>query len=270
MKIISIDVGIKNLSYCLFDTDIVNINKRSGILKWDNIDLSTSEPSQCAINLCNKPAKYKKNNCQFCVSHAKKQTYSKIPKQLLPKNLKKLSLLDLNKLLDKYLPNSQSNMKKTEIWLTLAEYVNEKCFEDIISNDATKLSIVTIGRNIVEKLDLILKDEIEHIQLCIIENQIGPLAVKMKTIQGMLSQYFIMRNTNIQIDFVNASNKLKEFVKEKTDYKERKKLGVLHCFNLIEESWKPFFSSHAKKDDLSDCYLQGLWYIKNNINTINN
>ena len=105
----------------------------------------------------------------------------------------------------------------------------------------------------------------------------------MKTIQGMLSQYFIMKNNNISIDFISATNKLKDFIalekekekekdkKEKMDYKERKKMGIQICSNFVTNdaqfsNWNTFFSKHQKKDDLSDCFLQGMWYIKHNKN----
>jgi hypothetical protein len=93
----------------------------------------------------------------------------------------------------------------------------------------------------------------------------------MKTIQGMISQYFIMKNNNIQIEFISASNKLKDFLpkekEEKLDYKERKKLGIQTCLEIITtdcrfKEWTTFFNKHAKKDDLSDCFLQGMWFIK--------
>ena len=87
----------------------------------------------------------------------------------------------------------------------------------------------------------------------------------------MLSQYFIMRNNNINIEFVSASNKLKDFLpEEKVDYKQRKKLGIQTCLGIINndfrfKEWETFIIKHTKKDDLSECFLQGLWYIKNKI-----
>ena len=98
----------------------------------------------------------------------------------------------------------------------------------------------------------------------------------MKTIQGMISQYFIMKNNNIQIEFISASNKLKDFLPkkeekeekvEKLDYKQRKKLGIQTCLEIITtdcrfKEWATFFNKHTKKDDLSDCFLQGMWFIK--------
>jgi hypothetical protein len=93
----------------------------------------------------------------------------------------------------------------------------------------------------------------------------------MKTIQGMISQYFIMRNHNIKIEFISASNKLKDFLPaEKIDYKQRKQLGIKTCLELIcsdfrFKEWEDVFKKHNKKDDLSDCFLQGMWYIKNKL-----
>jgi hypothetical protein len=97
----------------------------------------------------------------------------------------------------------------------------------------------------------------------------------------MLAQFFIMKNNNISIDFISASNKLKDFMPlaldkdkdkgtDKMDYKQRKKLGIQICSNFVDtdqqfNQWAPFFSKHQKKDDLSDCFLQGMWYIKHKI-----
>ena len=137
--------------------------------------------------------------------------------------------------------------------------------------------MVTIGRNIEHKFGEILGEHLPTIGTIIIENQIGPIANKMKTIQGMLAQYFIMKNNNISIDFISATNKLKDFMptatsdkSEKMDYKQRKKLGIQTCCNFVDtdhrfQLWATFLHKHQKKDDLSDCFLQGMWYIKHKI-----
>jgi hypothetical protein len=61
---------------------------------------------------------------------------------------------------------------------------------------------------------------------------------------------------------------LEQFKKEKTgklSYNERKKLSIL-CTSEILNSKNmtnnlDFFNKHNKKDDLSDCLLQGLYYL---------
>jgi hypothetical protein len=89
----------------------------------------------------------------------------------------------------------------------------------------------------------------------------------MKTIQGMIVQYFIMSNLNVSnIEFISAANKLKDCdAKDKEKYSDRKKLGIAKCLGILTDDFRfhehlGYFNSHKKKDDLSDAFLQGMWY----------
>ena len=113
----------------------------------------------------------------------------------------------------------------------------------------------------------------------IIENQISPIANRMKTIQGMIAQYFIMKNSQQEIEFVSSVNKLKGFFEKdqsknekKMTYNERKKKGVELTLAILKDEkhaylqrWVSGFESSRKKDDLADSFLQGWWYIHNNL-----
>ena len=57
-------------------------------------------------------------------------------------------------------------------------------------------------------------------------------------------------------------NKLKEFGLGKLTYSERKKKSVEITKDLISEDNIKIFDKSKKKDDLADCFLQGLWYLK--------
>ena len=281
MKILSIDVGIKNLSFCLFDTETVtstdNIDNTNylKIIKWDNIDLSEKVDTKCMEidknGLCDKQAKFNKDGKCYCLKHSKKQKYLRPISELKLPYLNRQKIQGLIDIAEKYKIKYENPPKKGNLLNLLTEFVNANCYTEIEKNNATKIDLVTIGRNIQYKFDEILCDHLDSISKIIIENQIGPIANKMKTIQGMLSQYFIMRNNNIQIEFISASNKLKDFLQnEKTDYKERKKLGVKICLETITtdfrfKEWEIFFNKHNKKDDLSDAFLQGMWYIKHKV-----
>jgi hypothetical protein len=106
------------------------------------------------------------------------------------------------------------------------------------------------------------------IDYVIIENQISPIANRMKTIQGMIAQYFIMSDVAVdKIEFVAASNKLKDCdEKDKSSYKARKQLGIKKCLEYLTTNNGfttkiEYFDKHKKQDDLADSFLQGMWFI---------
>ena len=76
----------------------------------------------------------------------------------------------------------------------------------------------------------------------------------------MITQYFVKTVPNIH--YISSSNKLKH-VKVKMTYQERKKEGIKQCQETIPQKWYDFFINSDKKDDLADCYLQGIWFITN-------
>jgi hypothetical protein len=108
----------------------------------------------------------------------------------------------------------------------------------------------------------------------IIENQISPIANRMKTVQGMLAQYFIMRVPGCQIEFISSANKLKAFIPKKEQeeksgvYSQHKRDGVYYTSQVLQQNafiscWQEHVNSSKKKDDLADAFLQGIWYLSN-------
>ena len=278
MTILSIDVGIKNLAFCLFGKSDNNTGFQ--IIKWDIINIGeNSEEIKCCeidkLKECNKPAKFLKNGKCYCLKHSKKQPYQVLSADLKPAFLNKQKIKNLYELAEKYNINYEEPIKKTDLINLINNYVFEKCFEPInkTNTNSSKIDLITIGRNIKTKLDVILKNEIDTITHVVIENQISPIANRMKTIQGMIAQYFIMQNNHISIEFVSASNKLKEFktdCKNSYSYSDRKKQGIIKCSELITtnsnyNSWEKFYKDHKKKDDLADSFLQGIWFINNRL-----
>jgi len=267
MLILSIDVGIKNLAYCILET---NSGQSFSIVKWDVINLCQEDPICGAIvkqSICNKKASYKKQYLCFCKTHAKKSIYHLPEKSTSGQSLRKLSI---DKLTDIAQINNidVSGIKhtKTAFLSTILPAMKEMTLERIKKTSASGMGLVHIGIAIESELDKHIP--LGGIQQIIIENQLSPLASRMKTIQGMLAQYFIMRGQK-NIVFVSATNKLRAFMKnctKKPTYAERKTLGIQYTNAILSSQplnnrWCSFVGSHKKKDDLADAFLQGLWYL---------
>lgn len=324
MRIISIDVGIKNLALCCFE-------KKEGeeffrILQWDVLNIGEKELSICQYiekekekkskktnnknkkveddfmdgSICGKPAKFIKKNKCYCLKHAKKTDFLIPTNELKSSFINKQKIQKLFEMADKYHLKYDNKTKKTDLIHLLNDYVENICLETIHSVNASKVDIITIGQNIQTKLDAFFyKNEILEpfiIDHVIIENQISPIANRMKTIQGMISQYFIMKGNVYDIDFISSSNKLKVTIQdnnkqkdnekdnnqkekekekkiqgEKMDYKDRKKAGIEKCIEILNQNSffqenLEHFQKHKKKDDLADCFLQGYWYISEKLN----
>jgi len=294
MKILSIDVGIKNLAFCLFDKpEDLNHFK---VTKWDIINISEQEDNLlCGFVekniICNKPAKFKKNEQCFCLKHSKKQKLQIPTSQQKSGFINKQKIQKLCEIAKNHGIKHEQKIKKNELIQLINEYIHQNYFENIESKKADKIDLFNIGLNIKTKFNKLFEAE-GKIDYVIIENQISPIATRMKTIQGMIVQYFIMSNIEVDhIDFISAANKLKDFktnankVKidtqnniqndvdlekttksEKTKYSDRKKMGITKCLEIITNDFRfnehvDYFSKHKKKDDLSDSFLQGLWFI---------
>ena len=303
VRILSIDVGMKNLAYCLFECDPLKLGAGEiktpdhmmqlvNIVAWDTVNLCDANDSVsekpaaplCSINGCKFAAKFAHSSStehhNYCTRHANASGY-KMP---LPapmgsaKSLKKMTLNELKAFSGEYLSSSiPDNCEKSKMKMLLhlnasiaAEYLVAVTTKPKVVS-AASVGLITIGRNMHQRFDA-LPHLASGIDVVIIENQLSTLATRMKTLQGMITQYFIMRGVP-DIRFISATNKLKLFSEEgggdkegKDDYADRKKRSIEITRALINNAaHMPMmamqFVEHKKKDDLADCFLQGLWWL---------
>lgn len=224
MKVLSFDVGIKNLAFCL-------LNKNNYVIEdWGILNICIDPQCEHTHHdkRCDKSAIYDCNGFKVCNSHYKIKKYS-------DKKWKKIP----------------------------------KC----------KNSVLEIGKKMNQLLEE--KEEFLNVDVVIIENQPALKNPTMKTIQMLLYSFFLIKGVVIinkplnNIEMINARNKLKAYKGEEikcdiTDkYKKTKFLGIEYCKKMIYENthidqkWKDLFDQSKKKDDLSDAYLQGIYYLGN-------
>jgi hypothetical protein len=300
-KLISFDIGIRNLAYCIFDLSNISI------LDWNVIDLSLTQTetdikkdiinNKCTClkkgkkeEKCLKKANYTntgENSLFFCTKHANVSEYILPSKEFERNYLKKQSMNFLLEFQNKWKIEDTGD-KKGEKIERLMKWVKSNVLIKINQDESKSkksMDFIQIGRNMVEHLS---KIDLEDIHYVIIENQISPIANKMRTIQGMLAQMFIINKIHT-IEFISSSNKLREYLGEKKkkemdinlneekivnpDYKQHKKDGIIYSNEWLESSyfshWKPFFNDFPKKqDDLADAFLQGIWYIRNKLGIV--
>jgi hypothetical protein len=269
MKVLSIDIGIKNLAFCLFEKNQDSQNFK--VIKWDVVNISEQETHFCCFvdksEACLKPAKFKKDDACFCLKHSKKQQLQIPTTEQKASFINKQKVQKLFEIADNHNIKYDSKIKKSDLIKLINDHVNNNYFETIESKNAADVDLFNIGINIKNKFNSLFEAEGE-IDYVIIENQISPIATRMKTIQGMIVQYFIMSKLLVgNIQFISASNKLKDCdAKEKKTYGDRKKLGIAKCLGILSEDFRfsehlTFFNSHKKRDDLSDAFLQGIWFL---------
>jgi hypothetical protein len=134
---------------------------------------------------------------------------------------------------------------------------------ELCQTNCNEINMIHLGKNLYELFNSHISSY--HFDKVIIENQIGQNAIRMKTLQGMITMYFI-QNKHENIYHWNACHKLKHYdIPKKTTYAERKKLSIEITRNLLKENYQDYldyFNEHKKKDDLADCFLQLLDVLK--------
>ena len=275
MKILSIDVEIKNLALCILETTDIGFR----IKFWDVINLCEEKQKLCECSTknkkdfikCTKEAKYCKNNRFYCKVHASKSEF-KLPTSELNK-YKRLKIDELCKIVSDYDISITGQNTKSNLLKHIENFIEKNVLENVSNIECKKLSLIDIGISIKDNLERLNTFVFSDIDMVLIENQISPIANRMNCIQGMICQFLIMKDMK-NIQFISAANKLKAFIgSKKTTYCERKRIGVQVTKKLLEKNddnninkdkITEMFNKHKKKDDLADCFLQGIWYISEN------
>lgn len=239
MRIASFDIGIKNLAFSIIEID----GERHSIIGWDVINVLSEIEEPCvATDACDRIATH---SCKVPESGTIVGCCAKV---------KCIKAFDA-----KYPPSSFPRTAIKKRHAVKQHSLMELC-QCILSS---------IGR---------YKDLILTADVIVLENQPVLKNPTMKSVQMFIYSYLLIHGAK-NIALFNARFKLNEYSgpevdvsHKKTDYAKRKALSVAYaesivnserCLNGGESSiWYVLFQLSKKKDDLADCYLQGLTYYR--------
>ncbi len=285
MRIVSFDVGIKNLAMCVFDC----VDTGLQMIEWKIINLlqNISDPASsvptCESVLaktnetCNKKACFQKCGQYYCKTHANKlvnenrgsfQTPTTTPAFI--KKYKKDELIQCWNQVFPFQTHSVPS-KKEDILDKILEHYKQQHFipyKHPKQKNANDMTLVEISKCIQSELSSDV--HLRTVTTVLIENQITPIAGRMGIIQGMLIQYFVDTNPTASIHCISSSNKLKGFtVNEENTYKHHKQDAKQIVIDLIgmnpliiPKQCVSSFQTILKKDDLADSFLQVLGFLK--------
>ena len=227
MKVLAFDIGIKNLSYCLLDSD-------NTVIDWDLINLSEKVDFYCDGMLknkkeCKKIAKYYLNDNYYCNKH--KQEKCKIIK----KEKKSLSdyAIEIKRQLD-------SKPLLNDVDIVLVEN------QPVYINPVMKSIQIMIFSYFCFKIN---------------NSTLQVYNVNARTKEKLPNE------DKKWIDTPYYKNYIKDIGTSKDKYKKRKIICREYAKYMLDDQpeIQDFLSNHKKQDDLTDCFLMCVYFLQKNI-----
>lgn len=291
MKILAIDVGIKNLAYCIINNDHDLIIEDWGILNLDE-DRKLCTYKIKKGNLCGKSAQYHfimdNDNEYLCKKH--KQMYKNPTKDVIITESTQKSICCYSNKDGSICTKNAKKCINNDNYCTIHSKTiinkikKEESLKNIGNQNCNNIPIQDLAIKLITLLDK--KKHFLDVSIILIENQPSYKNPRMKTLSTFLYGYFCIRgiidkkinNSNIEdVKFISPSNKLKinnVQIKKKLNIKNinksklyslTKELSKEYCKAIIKEhnmnDKLKYLESMNKIDDLCDSFLHGFNYL---------
>lgn len=287
MRLLSIDVGLKNLALCVLET--AGADAPAKILDWRVLDLVSDAPVFCRAVLQKKGTECGQRACfqgdsggithYYCGTH--RALHTRLLEEPVPETAEIGTRCSKGKcrgrveqrlegvsLCPKHI---QAALKQLRARHAVTKVRGVKC-RDV---DPTELRMKVWS--VLDALSHLLDND-----AVIIENQPSLKNPIMKSIAETLYNYFICRglvdkeltgSRIVSIRYVSPSNKMRlstemssslGAIKNKAlKYRKTKELSIQHSRQLLsaDEAGQRFLMQHSKRDDLADSLLQGIAHL---------
>ena len=247
MKLVSFDVGLRNLAFCILEgTGITDFK----ILHWGLIDVMAESAGHgtTVCYKCKNPASWIQGEKYACTRHrtsGKAYTKTSLTKKTLEQLKKEAHQFNIQGTTKKDLVNALYSMYSASVWKRCIKSCKQGSVVDLAPDIASSLTSRTSLWTGSHKV--------------IFEQQPDK---RMMAVQSMMHMWFVCHGYSVK--GVSAVHKLTNMVTTEDHtktYKGRKKTGIIHASALVPPEWKSYMLGHPKKDDLADCFLQGLWFL---------
>jgi len=225
MKLLSWDVGIYNLSYCILEKKENEIK----IIDWDIINLVDSE-------------EYKKNRSLI---------FENIPRKLQEKP----QLLDVDAVVIENQPSLKNPQMKSiqmilySYFLILGKVIGNPTNENSGYIDIIDFCSASNKLKVYDGPPIVLEEKKKRVK-------------KLDTTAQEKKEEINKDKEEIKVE---EEIKIKEKKKGSTiKYADKKRLAIEYAKYYVQKNpdYIEFFNNHKKKDDLADSFLQGLYYLK--------
>ena len=285
-KILSFDVGIKNLAFCLMEKKVNNDNFELNIKKWNIINL-VEDRDLCQFklrtgNLCGKIARFQMKtnqdtNLVLCNAHKDKCKVEITETEKFKCVHTKCNLNSKYNILENsewsWCDKHQKDSKKILTQFKAKKITGQNCSQQPMQELISELT-----RKLDDNKDFL---DVEGVW---IENQPALINPTIKTVASALYTYFVIRG-NVDkkenkikfVKFASPLNKLKvskdttktALDKAKSDreyYNIEKGLGKIYVRALITSDELKMLdkvkeNNDGKDDDVCDAYLQGFHHV---------
>ena len=257
MRLLSIDVGIRNLAMCVLEVE--GTNYQPTIHTWTVVDLA---PLPLCQHCTQRTASLFQRDlfvCRQCGNNRSPELVIVTPKirqactaAFAEACLRKAGCLHAGQRCTK---------------AAVRDFLRERALLPYKHPPASSIPLPQLAGTLASALRDLLSRVGGPIDCVAIENQVGPQAIRMKSVQAMVTQHLVTTGTCApsEITYVSAQAKLRAFPAHKgLDYRQRKELATKACEHMLvgtggeDSNWLQMLNAHPKKDDLADAYLQGV------------
>jgi len=248
------DIAIKNLAYCVYDSD------KKKIFDWQNYSLledgnvsDIKEQYKCVV--CNKNALYTFGEKYYCKKHCLKPIF----KDLSGNVLKKMPNVSVLKEMLKVKKATKEELYKQVKETYALPIVKKKAIKKAFNIEALHDSI--------RKFVIDHKETLGKASVIGLENQPVLKNPVMKTVQMFL--YATLRDILTPIPkmkLIHAGKKVHDVEIGDEGYNDRKKASIERAKEFLkthvqEQKFHELFHNASKKDDLADALLMCMDYI---------